>query len=327
MNFRASRTSPNPVAQSCTLPYRGFPIREALGRPGACGIPSAQPSATRRYSRLKICATAVLAIFHVFTTAYAFPPAPSHVVYGMVRDEYGVPLSLANGQILFEPTNGVPITGTIVPNLAPGVNYRLNLSMDAGVAADLYSTTAIKPFVAFRMRVKIGAVTYLPMEMTGNYANLGQPAQTTRIDLTLGVDANNDRLPDAWQQLLIAMLGPGARIGPNDDADGDGISNLNEYLAGTYAFLPDSGFRLNIVGHPSGSPRLEFMVVSPHTYTVYSSTNLQAWTPIPFSIPAAGPSATNLPSYQATDIRLLQVAPILPPGQPVTGQYFKVRVQ
>ena len=276
-------------------------------------------------SNFKFLLSAFCFLFSLST--FAFPPAPNHVIYGLVRDEYGLPLSVANAQILFEPTNGVQITGTIAPDLEPGVNYRLSLSMDSGIAPDPYKTTALRPFVAFRIRVKIGNVTYLPMEMTGNYATLGQPAQTTRIDLTLGVDANNDGLPDAWQQLLIAMLGPGAKIGPNEDADGDGISNLNEYLAGTYAFLPESGFRLNLVPTGSGPPLLEFMVVSPHTYTVYNSTNLQTWVPIPFNVPADGVSATNLPNYQASDIHILQVAPILPPGPPAAGQFFKVQVQ
>src|SRR5436190_19259344 len=31
--------------------------------------------------------------------APAFPPAPDHVIYGLVRDEYGVPLSVGNAQI------------------------------------------------------------------------------------------------------------------------------------------------------------------------------------------------------------------------------------
>jgi hypothetical protein len=199
--------------------------------------------------------------------------------------------------------------------------------MDSGIAPDLYKITALEPNVPFRLRVKIGTVNYLPMEMVANYATLGEPAESTRIDLTLGVDADGDGLPDAWQRLLIAMLGPGAKIGPHEDADGDGISNLNEYLAGTYAFQPESGFRLNPVRNADGAPRLEFLVVSSHTYTVYGSTNLQSWVPIPFNVPADGPAATNLRNYHATDTRLLQVTPILSPDQPAAVQFFKVQSQ
>ena len=257
----------------------------------------------------------------------AFPPAPSHLIYGQVRDEYGVPLSVTNAQIIFESIRGEQIPSRIVPNLEPSVNYHLNLSMDSGIAPDLYKITALEPNVPFRLRVKIGTVNYLPMEMVANYATLGEPAESTRIDLTLGVDADGDGLPDAWQRLLIAMLGPGAKIGPHEDADGDGISNLAEYLAGTYAFQPESGFRLNPVRNAEGAPMLEFLVVGPRTYTVYSSTDLQSWVPIQFNVPADGPAATNLPNYHATDIHLLRVTPVSPPGQPDAIQFFKVQSQ
>ena len=261
--------------------------------------------------------------------AHAFPPAPTHVIYGQVRDQYGVPLSLANAQIIFsvEGTNGVQVTSNITPGLEPGVNYRLSLPMDSGTRPDLYKPTALMPTAPFRIRVKIGTTVYLPMEMAANYANLGKPAQSTRIDLTLGVDADGDGLPDAWQQLLIALLGPGALIGPHEDADGDGISNLNEYLAGTYAFDPASGFWLNVIPGAGGVNLLEFMVITPRTYTVYGSTDMQAWAPVQFKIPANGPSAPNLPNYRATDIRTLQVEPILSSGLPASKCFYKVLVQ
>jgi hypothetical protein len=262
----------------------------------------------------------------------AFPPAPYHVIFGQVRDEYGLPLTLANAQIIFsvESTNSanrIEISGVITPNLEPGVNYRLNLPMDSLTRSDLYKPTALMPAAPFRLRVKIGNTTYLPMEMNANFANLGKPAGITRIDLTLGVDANNDGLPDAWQQLLRDILGPGALIGPNEDADGDGISNLNEYLAGTYAFDPSDGFRLNILPGSGGTALLEFMVVSPRTYTLLGSTNLVTWAPLQFRIPADGPTAPTLPYFQATDIRKLQVQPVFPPGPAPSKYFFKARVQ
>ena len=69
------------------------------------------------------------------------------------------------------------------------------------------------------------------------------------------------------------------------------------------------------------------MVINPRTYTIYSSTNLQTWTPLEFKIPAGGPSASSVPNYRATDIRTLQVEPILPSGLPASSYYYRVQAQ
>lgn len=260
--------------------------------------------------------------------AGAYPPAPEHTIYGQVRNEYGEPLTLANARIIFSPTDGFETSGDVVPGLAPGMNYRLRVPMDSGITPDLYKISALRPNVNFRIRVKIGTVTYLPMEMVGSYNRLGLPAQSTRIDLTLGVDANNDGLPDAWQELLRTLLGPDVLIGPNDDSDGDGISNLDEYLAGTYAFDPSDGFRLTLVPRANASPLLEFMVISPRTYTLYTSTNLQTWTPLDFRVAAAGTNTPALRNFRATEIHRLQVEPVLPAGGlPLTRYFYKVQAQ
>ena len=264
----------------------------------------------------------------------AFPPAPHHVIYGLVRDEMGNPIAVTNAQVMLETSAGIQIQGLIVPNLEPGVNYRLYVPVDAGTVSDLYKPTALRPTVPFRMKVLLRGVTYLPIRLSGtnlmagaSFSSLGKPAERTRLDLTLGVDANGDGLPDAWQQALIDMLGPDAKTGPNDDADGDGISNLDEYLAGTYAFDPTDGFRLNLVPQAGAPPLLEFMVIGPRTYTVLASTNLQTWTPLEFKIPANGPSAPTLPNYPAMDVRILRVEPVLPADLPAVRYFYKVQVQ
>ncbi len=279
---------------------------------------------------LRVAALGVLIFSFAFflLPAGAFPPAPSHRIYGLVRDEYGEPLTTTGAQIIFESLTGVTITGSIVPGLEPGVNYRLDLPMDSGIAPDSYKATALKPTLGFRLKVKIGQVTYLPIQMAGNYATLGQPAGSTRIDLTLGEDSDNDGLPDAWERLLIAMLGGNltlADIRPNDDSDHDGISNINEYYAGTYAFDPADGFRLNLVPRTNGVPLLEFTVVNPRTYTLYSSTNLANWTPATFKIPANGPSETPRANFNATDIRILQIEPQVATTNVIW--FYKVLVQ
>ena len=103
----------------------------------------------------------------------------------------------------------------------PGANYYLYVPMDAGSNNDLYKTSAMRPAVSFRIKVKIGNTIYLPIEMSGNFSKMGQPGQRTRMDLTLGEDVDGDGIPDAWERALIEQNGRAKTIEevrPGDDA-------------------------------------------------------------------------------------------------------------
>jgi hypothetical protein len=209
------------------------------------------------------------------------------------------------------------------------MNYRLSVPMDSGLTSDNYKPTALRPTVSFNIKVKIGTVTYLPLELRGSYANLGKPAQRTHLDLTLGEDSDGDGLPDAWERALIDMLGGGltlADIRPGDDSDHDGLTNLQEYLAGTYAFDPEDGFRLTQAGQKDGHPVLEFLAIRGRTYTLLASTNLTKWEMVPFRVEAEGANATVRENYAATDVSLLRVEAMVPTGQGAV-KAFKAQVQ
>ena len=261
--------------------------------------------------------------------ARAFPPAPQHTFRGMVRDQMGDPILTTNAVVTLETITGVQVKTTVSPNLAPGMNYRLSIPMDSGLTSDNYKPTALRPTVSFTIKVKIGTVSYLPLELHGSYASLGKPAQITTLDLTLGEDSDGDGLPDAWERALIAMLGGGltlADIKPGDDSDGDGMTNLQEYLAGTYAFDPADGFRLTPAGEQQGHPVLEFLAIRGRTYTLLASSNLTAWATVPFRVVAEGIGATLRESYAATDVSLLRVEAVVPQDQ-VPVLVFKAQVQ
>jgi Bacterial TSP3 repeat len=259
----------------------------------------------------------------------AFPPAPHHILYGLVRNQWGDPINVAGAEVFLETTNGTGVTTTLSPNTGPGVNYELLVPMDSATAPDLYQPTALKASFPFRLRVKIGQTVYLPIEMAVSFRAIGQPAQSTRLDLTLGEDADGDGLPDAWERALIAALGGNltlADIRPNDDSDGDGISNLNEYLAGTYPFDPADGFSLSLVGFTGNGSLLEFLAIRGRTYSIESSSDLRQWTPVQFRVTSEGTDAPARGTFLASDVRLLRVeVPFQAGGE--TNRYFKARVQ
>lgn len=253
---------------------------------------------------------------------HAFPPAPHHTIYGLVRDEWGNPLT-GSATITLETSAGVQVKTRLAPGLEPGVNYELKVPMDAGIATDLYKATALKPAAAFKVSVRIGSTTYLPIEMIGDFKSLGQPARRTRLDLTLGEDLDGDGLPDAWERTINADI---TKVNPGDDADGDGLSNQAEYVAGTYAFDPENGFSLSIVGVTDGRPQMEFTAIRGRTYTILSSGDLQNWTTVQFRVPAEGAAPSLRQNYQSADVRLLRVEVETGTGGPPTG-FFKLMIQ
>ncbi len=252
----------------------------------------------------------------------AYPPAPHHLFYGMVRDEFGSPISTPGAEVILETSAGVQIKTQVISGLEPGVNYRLAVPMDAGIASDLYKPTALRPTVPFRIKVKIGTVTYLPIEMSGNFAQMGQPARRTLLNLTLGEDTDGDGLPDAWERLINSDI---TKVNPTDDPDGDKLTNLQEYLAGTYALDAKEGFTLNIVRLNSGSPVLEFLAIRGRTYTLFGSVDLKTWTPLTFRLTTEAAAATPRQNYQATDVRPLQVEPAAPDGS--APRFFRLMAQ
>ena len=147
----------------------------------------------------------------------AFPPAPHHTFFGMVRDELGRPLEGEKVEVLFETSSG-RLVRTGVGLGIPGINYRLRVPMDAGSTADLYNPVAMRHAMPYKIRVKVGAKVYLPIEMVGDLGKMGQPGEETLLNLTLGEDTDGDG------------VGDNADVFPEDatetvDTDGDGIGN------------------------------------------------------------------------------------------------------
>lgn len=241
---------------------------------------------------------------------WAFPPALHHTFYGIVRDEYGRPLDVKGAEIILETSAGSRLKTRIITNLEPGVNYRLNVPMDAGLTDDSYKPTALKPAAPFRIQVKIGSTVFLPIEMKGDLNRIGQPGKSTRLNLTLGEDSDGDGLPDAWERAIIALTGSKktiAEIKGGGDEDRDGLTNLQEYIAGTYAFDPKDGFALKIVGSHGSSAVLQFTAIKGRTYRVLSSSDLTQWMPVAFRIRVPSGTTAEVSSYSATDITPLEV--------------------
>ncbi|MEN9545892.1 MAG: hypothetical protein RLZZ356_624 [Verrucomicrobiota bacterium] len=260
--------------------------------------------------------------------AVAFPPLPHHTVYGLVRDEFGNPLTASGTELILDTLSGTSLSTSVVAGLEAGVNYRINVPVDAGLTDDLYRPTALRPTAPFRIRVKIAGRTYVPLEMKANMAQLGQPAQSSRVDLTLGEDTDGDGLPDAWERSVIAAGKLGVSLSglnPNDRLNGNPLSVLQAYIAGTYAWDPKDGFRVDIVQFEGLNPVLEFLALRGRSYSVIGSDDLATWVPVPVQVQGASASGT-VNFYQSSQLKQVRVTVPADSGK-APPKFFKLLVK
>jgi enediyne biosynthesis protein E4 len=104
--------------------------------------------------------------------------------------------------------------------------------------------------------------------------NAASPALSVGANFTITVlpDMNANGLPDAWESTYSVTNAA-------DDADGDRVSNLQEYIAGTDPTNAFSYLKLEQVRFP-GSNTLQFIAVSNKTYAVEFTEALEGngWT-------------------------------------------------
>ncbi len=221
-------------------------------------------------------------------------PQPMCVYYGQALDGYGLPYRTNADVILYHGTNEIArqaITGA----LTPGVNFALYVHLDDGRTSIPYSKRAVHSgeLVSIVVRDPEGLKTIMENEKV---PTVGQPGDLVLINVTAATDINRDGLPDLWEQELIAWsdgrLHSLSDVHPDDDFDSDGMTNLQEYRAGTFAFLDYDYLRVEQYERtPNNRLRLNFLSVAGKVYSVSCAANLARpeWQPCPFSLSDTGP--------------------------------------
>jgi hypothetical protein len=107
-----------------------------------------------------------------------------------------------------------------------------------------------------------------------------------------GTDSNANGLPDAWERIYFGALG----VNPNADADGDGMSNEEEYLAGTNPTNSSENLRIITFGAVGGTNvSVTWSSVATRHYLIQKTTNLvaQTWVDSGLGNISPGGSATS----------------------------------
>ncbi len=193
--------------------------------------------------------------------------------------------------------------GTVIPNA------QIDFMLSAPTVIQFYKVTLNNVIVT---SVQASANGDVPTEtislvygqVTWTYTQVnapGQPASTASWNLTNNTgnysvtlsDSDHDGLPDAWEMQYFNTLAYGA----NDDPDHDGLSNYQEFFAGTNPNDANSVLRVTDIQLASGQVNLTWNSVAGKTYTIYSASKVNG----PYSpmlvVPSAGDgvTSTNLP--------------------------------
>ena len=102
----------------------------------------------------------------------------------------------------------------------------------------------------------------------------GSPYLEVRV-LSFNADTFSDGMPDNWMTQFFGSANPnaGSLRGPNDDNDGDGVSNLNEFRLGTSPVDANSVLRFTS-GTTAG---LNWFATPYEVYEVQGTTNFTNW--------------------------------------------------
>ncbi len=197
-------------------------------------------------------------------------PCGSCTVYGLVKDSYGHPY-LDSARISFVNTDGETAAWADITGLVGyGYNFQLALDLDNG-SGERYADYAVREGEQVTISVLVDGVEEPLLE--GATFTVPAPGADVALTLTTGTDADGDGIPDEWERQMMAASGGSitniSQILPDGDFDGDGASNWQEYLSGTFAFLDYDCFAIrDLERTDDGRFLFRFLSVEGKSYSV-----------------------------------------------------------
>lgn len=164
-------------------------------------------------------------------------PVPSFVYYGEITDAFGWPfLGSDAAQLVALRMDGRECGRAPVHEaIGPTINYRVEVAMTEPRGA-AYAAYAVREGERITLVLEAEGTQY-PVTRPGAVPAVGRPGSLLRQDLALGKDLDGDGLPDEWEEWLIqgsgGLLTTSLDVRPEEDFDSDGVTNREEYLAGT----------------------------------------------------------------------------------------------
>lgn len=235
-------------------------------------------------------------------TAKAGIPEPDLVWYGKILatiDNATVRLTSGTLAWRLEPVSGGPamVFATQLTNINDQFSFLLRVPCETPEPGQLASTNVVNlttPANRYRrLTVMLDGQLLTMLNGTNEItAFLTDRGRAERIDLRLGappIDSDGDGLADAWELQHFGNLNQNG----SGDFDGDGVSNLREYRAGTNPTDPNSRFEVVEITKVAGGMSIRWTSQSGRTYRVKRADSLLTpaanYTPLTSSLTATPP--------------------------------------
>lgn len=267
---------------------------------------------------------ALLVLIAMTVQAESVMPLPPFTIYGEAFSWNGRAFSSNDAATVIAKINGVVMDRCdVVSGIYPALNFRVHIPMATGA-------TAGRGVTGDRITFEVNYDGQVHSVCTGQTAFVvGQSATSVRYNLFVGTDLDGDGLPDEYENLLspyYAAAGRGSSlsdISPDDDFDGDGFSNLQEFRAGTIPVEGTDFLRIDrFYSLDNGYFALSFLSAPGRTYVSPSSRTLYStnWSDSVFAVTTNELPARTFFSSESDNYTTLYL-------QPTNGTFFKLKVE
>ena len=220
-------------------------------------------------------------------------------------------------------------------------NYRLRIPLADGDAKGFSKTGNVLSIAVEDDEGRVWSGVVVDEGLAG--AAVGQPGGVREVDIVLGEDKDGDGIDDAlWERLERQWEVYGdpseTTFDPRADHDGDGVSTIDEALAGTNPFEADDTLRIRTFaldaekrrGAANGLTSLSFPVVVGRAYAVQTADSpTGTWSNVSFFLAPGDAAPVNVLSIssKATAAVGEPVTVYLLPAPDRDAAFFRVKVE
>jgi hypothetical protein len=236
--------------------------------------------------------TALLLFFVSYGSFALAAPQPSFSYHGQITTETGKPYPATDQATLIIRSGDRVISRTSIQRSGvAGCNYVAEIPLDSDTSP--YREYALRSGAGVTFAVVDANNREMPLYALTPIPAVGRPGTTRRLDLSAGLDSVGDGLTDAFRQLIAdasyGQITTPEEVLPDDDFDGDGMSNIDEFRSATDPTWADDVLHVAQFRPVQGRVAFEFFAVEGVAYSICGASELDAdgrfiWNHVPWAI-------------------------------------------